>query len=220
MKEFCKSDGYVAMKVSLTHEVPRQDIEYPIVAKILDAKGNPLWSTNVADKIEGSVNRHNAWPQETFPINQIILRSEETANLSIEIWIWERLIGKDYFSIRDCSPKPATVEPQERSLIANKESTVEPTFKPIVDDCATNRTGSYCFQNNSEVLLTVGSAKLAFGNPLRIRPGGSSCFYDVPVGAFDYQFSIPWQPGSGVMQVVEKGNLRIEQCVTPTFVYK
>jgi len=79
-----------------------------------------------------------------------------------------------------------------------------------------SQTGDYCFTNNGTRMVIVGSNKLARGSQLQIDPGQTECFYNLPVGVYDYTAAAKYDASSATNPHPRKGNFKIEACRTQT----
>ncbi|MBK9537495.1 MAG: hypothetical protein IPO12_01870 [Flavobacteriales bacterium] len=113
-------------------------------------------------------------------------------------------------------------------LPSPKEPTQVTPSNTVDAECAKKNVGSYCFQNNGQLDLSV---QTKFPEPyqgsqrasLLIRPGRTECFYDKPSGSYSYSL-VEVSPQNSVYRVdntktVGQGTLRFETCGTGQMTY-
>jgi hypothetical protein len=100
--------------------------------------------------------------------------------------------------------------------------------------CEKNKTGDYCFTNNTTVNLKItisGRIYMSWKFSMTLAPSQTQCFYEVPEGAGDYdiiendyQQVYSYRMGSGISTSKPRyethGQINVEQCKSKTFVIR
>ena len=102
--------------------------------------------------------------------------------------------------------------------------------------CKDKKTGNYCFQNNTDVLLSLtletNDPKIPYySQAISIQKGQKQCFYDLPAGQYTYEIQdayrrLPtYNPRGGGPSYVDqpyhlKGNINIETCQEKQFIIR
>jgi hypothetical protein len=92
----------------------------------------------------------------------------------------------------------------------------------VTKDCETNKTGDYCFQNNTmfNINVSLGQKKCT------LKPDQVQCFYNLKVGPWSYKI-ISWKNDepkiiyhNSDLNYKANGQVFVEQCKSKTFIIK
>ncbi len=94
--------------------------------------------------------------------------------------------------------------------------------------CKENKTGDYCFTNNTAFSLKVtisGTIWMSWKLSMTLSPSQTQCFYEVPEGVCNYEILDTYASGLAIyyqrdVKYKANGQIRVEQCKSKTFIIK